>query len=145
MCNAAYGPILTNRARRNRAHIIKTSTQMKADMDKDERRAYGLLMDKVNEIVPATDYMDAENRATMADRREREEWGESSGRLHDLRGMRDDVLSDAATLAHSLARLQRWMRDEPADGRSSGLMAVFDGLPNDLAALSTLSTKRADQ
>lgn len=111
-------------------------------MDKDERRAYGLLLDTVYAVVPTTDYMDAENRATLADRKEREEWGESSGRLQDLRSMRDDVLSDAATLAHSLARLQRWMREEPAEGLSSGIMAAFDGLLADLAALNI---KRADQ
>lgn len=110
--------------------------------NKDELRAYGLLMDKINEIVPTADYMAAENRATMADRRAKEEWGESNGELQDLRDLRDNVLDDAAALAESLARLQRWMRNEPAECKSTGIMAAFDGLLNDLAALNI---KRTDQ
>lgn len=115
---------------------------MSRPTDKGELRAYSLLLDKINEIVPTTDYMQAENRATMADRKAKEEWGESNGELQDLRDLRDNVLDDAAALAESLARLQRWMREEPAEGLSSGIMAAFDGLLKDLAAINI---KRADQ
>lgn len=111
---------------------------MSRPKDKDEAIAYEAIMRAINELIPTTDYMQAENRATMADRRAKEEYGESDGELSDLRSLRDNVLDDAAALAHSLARLQRWMRDEPEPltAEATGIMAAFDGPLNDLAALN---------
>lgn len=74
--------------------------------DKDEAIAFEAIMRAINELVPTTDYMQAENACTMADAKERKEYGESSEALHDLRRVKDNMMADARSLAESIARLQ---------------------------------------
>lgn len=61
----------------------------------------------INELIPTTDYMQAENACTLADAKERKEYGESSGLLSDLRSVKDNMMADAQSLAESIAHLQR--------------------------------------
>lgn len=80
---------------------------MSKQKDKDEAIAYEAIMRAINGLIPTTDYMQAENACTLADARERKEYGESSGLLPDLRRVKDNMLDDARSLAESIARLQR--------------------------------------
>lgn len=80
---------------------------MKAERNKEEAIAYEAIMRAINELIPTTDYMRAENACTMADAKEREEHGEHSGLLPDLRSVKDNMLADARSLAESITRLQR--------------------------------------
>lgn len=85
---------------------LKTST-MSRPTDKDEAIAYEAIMRVVNELIPTTDYMQAENACTIADARERQKYGEDSDKLGDLRIVKDNMMDDARSLAESIARLQR--------------------------------------
>mgnify|MGYP003600324900 CR=1 FL=1 len=80
---------------------------MSKPKDKNEAIAYEAIMRAINEMIPTTDYMQAENACTLADAKERQEYGESSGLLPDLRQVKDNMLDDARSLAESIARLQR--------------------------------------
>lgn len=80
---------------------------MSRPKDKDEAIAYEAIMRAINELIPTGDYMQAENACTLADVRERKEYGESSGLLPDLRQVKDNMMADARSLAESIARLQR--------------------------------------
>lgn len=85
---------------------LKTSTMSKPK-DKNEAIAYEAIMRAINELIPTTEYMQAENACTFADAKERQEYGESSGLLPDLRQVKDNMMADARSLAESIARLQR--------------------------------------
>lgn len=89
---------------------------MSRPKDKDEAIAYEAIMRLINELIPTTDYMQAENACTLADAKERREYGESSGLLLDLRQVKDNMLEDARSLAESIARLQREV-DYATNGR----------------------------
>ena len=80
---------------------------MSKPKDKNEAIAYEAIMRAINELIPTTDYMRAENACTLADAKERREYGESSGLLPDLRQVKDNMMADARSLAESIARLQR--------------------------------------
>ena len=80
---------------------------MSKQKDKDEAIAYEAIMRAINELIPTTDYMQAENACTLADAKERAEYGESSGLLPALRHAKDNTMADARSLADSIARLQR--------------------------------------
>lgn len=80
---------------------------MSRPKDKDEAIAYEAIMRAINELIPTTDYMRAENACTLTDAKERKEYGESSGLLIDLRQVKDNMMADARSLAESIARLQR--------------------------------------
>lgn len=80
---------------------------MSRPKDKNEVIAYEAIMRAINELIPTTDYMQAENACTLTDAKERKEYGESSGLLPDLRRVKDNMLDDARSLAESIARLQR--------------------------------------
>ena len=80
---------------------------MSRPKDKDEAIAYEAIMRAINELIPTTDYMQAENACTLADAKERREYGESSGLLPDLRQVKDNMMADARSLAESISRLQR--------------------------------------
>ncbi len=80
---------------------------MSKQKDKDEAIAFEAIMRVINELIPTTDYMRAENACTLADAKERREYGESSGLLIDLRQVKDNMLADVRSLAEIIARLQR--------------------------------------
>ena len=80
---------------------------MSRPTDKDEAIAYEAIMRVVNELIPTTDYMQAENACTIADARERQKYGEDSDKLGDLRIVKDNMMDDARSLAEGIARLQR--------------------------------------
>lgn len=97
--------------------------------DKDEAIAYEAIMRVINELIPTTDYMQAENARTLADAKERKEYGESSGLLSDLRSVKDNMMADAQSLAESIAHLQREVayatkgRPVPTDGSIAQMFA----------------------
>ena len=87
---------------------------MSKQKDKDEAIAYEAIMRAINELIPTTDYMQAENACTLADAKERAEYGESSGLLPDLRQVKDNMMADARDLARSIVALRRevqWVKD----------------------------------
>lgn len=69
-------------------------------------KARAAIMGIVDQLIPATDYMQAENAADAQDRAERAKWGpEFGGRIVELRLRRDYMMNAVNDLARDLAGL----------------------------------------
>lgn len=102
---------------------------MSKQKSKDEAIAFEAIMRAINELIPTTDYMQAENACTLADARERQKYGEDSDKLGDLRIVKDNMMDYARSLAESIASLQREVnyatkgRPVPTDGSIAQIFA----------------------
>lgn len=78
-------------------------------MDRKEQhraKARAAIMKVIDELVPATDYMQAENAAGAEDRAERAQWGRDfGGRIEELRQRRDYMMDAVDDLAGEIASL----------------------------------------